>query len=117
MSDHPHDHHQHFMTKTDGNVKFIFMMVGFFLLAYLLQGAQNRQDDVIGTQNAVVNELKSSNIIDCNAHNATSDKMNSLIDELVTSVQQGKTLPPNEQSDRIARYTALKVSPQNCTKP
>ena len=116
MDQAPHEAHHRYLTKIDGNLKFLFMMMAFFLLAYLIQVAQSKQNDVISTQNVVVAELKSSNVVDCNAHNSTTAKMNSLIDELVTSVQQGNTLSSSEQSDRIARYTALKVTPQICPK-
>lgn len=105
-----------YVTRTWAVWQFILMMVALFLLAMLQQQAQSRQDGVIDTQAAVVAELKSGSKIDCLAHNATTTKMNDLVDELVTSVQQGKTLPPAEQADRVARYTALKAPMQVCAR-
>lgn len=110
----PHEAHHRYMTKADGNVKFVLMMVAFFVLAYLLQGAQGRQNQSIDQITVNTAALQTSNTVDCAAHNANAAKFNDLIDELVTSVRQGTTLPPTEQSDRVARYTALKVAPQTC---
>lgn len=97
-----------FMTRRDGNLKFLLMMAAFLLLAWLAQGAQARQDTAL--HQVVVN----TDTI-CNSRNSTIVKVNSLIDELETSVRQGSTLPPKEQADRILRYEALKVPLVVCT--
>lgn len=96
-----------FMTRRDGNGKFVLMMAAFLLLAYLVQGAQARQDAVLDQQ--VVN----TNAI-CVSRNITRIKINDLINELETSVRQGTSLPPVEQADRLRRYEALKVPLITC---
>lgn len=106
--------HHSVMTKTDGNLKFILMMLAFALLAFLLEGNQRTQDraiDQIATNTTVLQDLRSA---DCRSGNDDTTKFNALVDELVTSVQQGKSLPPAEQQDRIIRYTALKAPLQVC---
>lgn len=113
MSDQPV--HHSVMTKTDGNAKFIFMMLAFIVLSFLFEnslGAQDRAIDQIAVNTVVLQNLRTT---DCQSGNETATEYNALVDELVQSVSQGKSLPPAEQQDRIARYSALKVPVRPCT--
>ncbi len=108
--------HPYYMTKTDGNVKFVFMMIAFGLLAYLLQGAQGRQDVVLNQQVTNATAIQASQFAICSDRNIIAADHNALVDELVKSVRQGVSLPPLEQADRIARYEKVKAAPVVCPK-
>ena len=96
------------MTKFEGNVKFILMMLAFLLLAALLQ-IQQHQQDVVSARQVVVQKTL------CTNQNITAGYHNALIDELVSSVRSSDfTL--KEKTDRIDRYNAARVDMIVCLR-
>lgn len=106
-----------YLTRTQGTWQFILTMVAFGVLAWLLQGALARQNVTLDQQVSNTKAIQSNQDTICASRNTTIVKINALIDELLTSVKQGSTLPPQEKADRVARYTELKVPLLICPPP
>lgn len=114
------EHEKVFMTRYDGNVKFILMMTSFIILAVLLQGQQSRQNVVYERQRVVQADLAKNqgeirvaeNAI-CLYRNKLSDAHNLLVSELMTGVDQLR-LTPVERALRMTRYKSSVVKTQPC---
>ena len=97
-----------YMTRAEGNWKFIMMMLAFFALAVPFQLSQNEQSRILAVQQQVL-------ITQCTAANISATGTNEVLDSLISAVKITKSIPDSEKVTRIARYESVKVPLLKCS--
>lgn len=118
-----------YMTRTEGNWKFIIMMFAFILLAFVLQTAQHSRDILIEKQNnvlvqqavdrqtdAAVQEqiLKAQNIA-CIDRVKAAEGTNEILSTLISAVSATNSIKEPEKSQRVKKYRSVMIRIPVCS--
>ena len=108
---------QHFMTKFEGNVKFVLMMTAFLFLATIAQLGQRGQDQLVDTQRNVIKAQAADQRQLCVYFDTLVTHHNDLVDIGIKGVVDSTMMTPAAKVARNKLFSDIKMVPITCPRP